>query len=577
MSTALKEKKKKENNENAIDKRVVDTFNYNVISKILLVFITLGPIFDIISFLFRNKFDSKISISTFIRPIIPLFVGIYIFFTASKKNKKRLAITAIIYLSYAICHLLVVRNLFTGCSDGTIVTEFQYICNFTFLIIDLIIYTYTFYFEGYILEKAGSKLNENENIHINEDIFQNENIESNNIETLKEKNSTEPNLFETNTEILNVNSKKYKRLIMKNIIASLSNAIVIMVAIYLFSIFISIITNTSSPTYIETNTGYKGWIESGNSLSAILVVSLFVILTSINFSKWREKNKKEKFIEIFKLITAISDFIYLATLLGTRTGLFGAFLSLICYIIVEMICSKNKKVFYAGLVFIIAGITAVSLFGSKTLKRRAEMKKSQFTIIDKSTGKIGNMTGDMLDFKNSILDGTMEDGFMSQAQKDATLDLYSYAQKHNIAGNNTRKQQLIYNIYLVKHQKSLLCVLFGNGFKTNYREMTMENELASLLLNFGVCGFILYALPFLYVLILAIENIVIEARKKESNLKNSIMYMLSLGLVITLSWFSGYVFFATSNMIVISMVVVLNLLEFQNGNWLNKKFKLFEK
>lgn len=519
MSTILKEKEKQEEKENAIQKNVVDTFNYSIISKILLVFITLGPIFDIISFLFRNKFDSKISISTFIRPIIPLCVGIYIFFTASKKNKKRLAITAIVYLVYAVCHLIVVRNLFTGCSDGTIITEFQYICNFTFLIIDLIIYTYTFYFEGIVLKKSNCKLIKNK----------------------------------------------------------ISNAIVVMVTIYLISIFISIIINTSSPTYIETHTGYKGWIESGNSLSAILVVSLFIILTSLDFSKWSDKVKKEKVFEIFKVITAIFDFIYLATLLGTRTGLFGAFLSLICYIFVEMVCSKNKKVFYAGLVFIIAGVTAVSLFGSKTLKRRAEMKKSQFTIIDKATGEVGNMTGDMLDFKNSILDGTMEDGFMNQAQKDATLDLYSYTKKHNIAGNNTRKQQLLYNIYLVKHQRSVLCILFGNGFKTNYREMTMENELASLLLNFGVCGFILYALPFLYVLILAIENIVICFRKKENNLNDSIMYMLSLGLVITLSWLSGYVFFATSNMIVISTVVVLNLLEFQYDNWLNKKFKLFEK
>ena len=110
MSTILKEKEKQEEKENAIQKNVVDTFNYSIISKILLVFITLGPIFDIISFLFRNKFDSKISISTFIRPIIPLCVGIYIFFTASKKNKKRLAITAIVYLVYAVCHLIVVRN-----------------------------------------------------------------------------------------------------------------------------------------------------------------------------------------------------------------------------------------------------------------------------------------------------------------------------------------------------------------------------------------------------------------------------------------------------------------------------------
>ena len=53
-----------------------DNLNYNAISKILLIFIILGPIFDIVSFLFRKNFESKISISTFIRPIIPICVAI---------------------------------------------------------------------------------------------------------------------------------------------------------------------------------------------------------------------------------------------------------------------------------------------------------------------------------------------------------------------------------------------------------------------------------------------------------------------------------------------------------------------
>ena len=498
--------------ENVSISTTADKFNYDIVSKILLLFIMLSPVFDIISFLFRNKFDSKISISTFIRPIIPVFVAIYIFFTANKKNKKIFISLATIYILYAIIHLIIAKKLFTGCSDGNIINETQYIFNFTFLVIDLIIYLYTFIYEGKIKGKA--KIN-----------------------------------------------------------SSISNSMLIMVAIYLITIFVSIITKTSSFTYIETKTGYKGWIESGNSLGAILVISLFIILPNINFSNWKNKSKKIKAIEITKVLIVVCDFAYLTTILGTRTGLIGAFLAVFCYIIVESIFNKNKKVIYCGIIFMIVGVTAISMFGSKTLKRRAQMKQSQFTIIDKSTGEIGNMTGDMLDIKNKIIDGTIEQGFMSEPQKQATLDLYKYAKKHNIAGNDTRRQQLIYNVFLVKHQKNLLYMLFGNGFKTNFREMVMENELASLILNFGILGFILYVAPLIIVLVIATKNIIcniinlikFENIAKARDKKKQIMYQFALALVLILSWLSGYVLFATSSMIVISSVVILNLINVEHS------------
>ena len=380
-------------------------------------------------------------------------MAIYIFFTANKKDKKILISIATIYILYAAIHLLIAKNLFTGCSDGTIINEIQYIFNFTFFIIDLIIYLYTFIYEGKIKGKADAKIND-------------------------------------------------------KISSSISNSILIMISIYLISIFISIITKTSSFTYIETKTGYKGWIESGNSLSAILVISLFIILPNIDFTNWKNKSKKIKAIEIMKVLVVICNFLYLTTTLGTRTGLIGAFLAFFCYFIVESFLIKIKKIIYYGIIFMIVGVTAISMFGSKTLKRRAQMKQSQFTIIDKSTGEVGNMTGDMLDIKNKIIDGTIEQGYMSEPQKQATLDLYNYAKKNNIAGNDTRRQQLIYNIFLVKHQKNLLYILFGNGFKTNFREMVMENELVSLILNFGILGFILYVVPLITVLIIATKNII---------------------------------------------------------------------
>lgn len=464
------------------------------IQDLLCIFVILNPIFDIISFIFRNHFETTVSISTFIRPILPIAVGIYIFIKENKREKVRLVLIGVLYVLYAIAHLMMTKSLLTGCSYGGIISEAQYICNFTFVIIDLIVYLYAF--------------------------------------KVRKSDSTD--------------TKKQKT----EGIKKLKKAITIMVAVYVSSIFIAILTKTSSHTYIETKTGYKGWIESGNSLSAILTMSLFVVL-----SEMKSKNMKWR---IFSIITAILTGVYLTTTIGTRVGLFGTFIATALFIFLEVIFSKSKKVLISGTIIFVVAILVVTLVGSKTIQRRKQMNEAKYTIIDESTGEVGNMTGDMLKIKNSILDGTLEDGYMSDAQKQSVLDLYDYAKKHNLAGNNTRKQQLMYNIYLVKNQGNFLSVMFGNGFKTNFREMVMENELASFALNFGIFGFLLYVGPFIFIL----GYCFIKSIKDIKNLNQSyIMYGCALALSIVLSYLSGYVFFASSSMLVIVALSILLLHE----------------
>jgi uncharacterized membrane protein YhaH (DUF805 family) len=147
---------------------------------------------------------------------------------------------------------------------------------------------------------------------------------------------------------------------------------------------------------------------------------------------------------------------------------------------------------------------------------------------------------------------------MSEAQKQSVLDLHEYTKSVKLAGNDTRTQQLMYNLYLMKNQGSFTGIVFGNGYNNNVREMRMENELASLFLNFGLCGFILYACPILAVLVYAI--IFGIKRRKEITL-SYVMNVAALMLAIGLSWLSGYVLFATSSMTVIVVIATLLLVE----------------
>lgn len=458
------------------------------LEDILCIYIVLCPILDISSFLFRNYFETNISVSTFLRPILPIIISIYIFIKANKKNKIILISIVGIYVIYGIIHLLVTNTFLTGCSYGGIKEELQYVINYSFLIVNLIIFYYAF----------------------------------------TNKKWRKENIIEENVE------KRTKKIRI---------AILIMSSIYILSILVAIITKTSSYTYMEEKIGYKGWIESGNSLSAILCISLFIIYPLV----------KDKKLRVFTIITIILIGIYLVTLIGTRTGLIGFFLVTSLFITVEVILSKNRAAiigFFALAVIIIA----VGLVGSNTLIRREQINNENYKIIDEKTGEVGHMTGDMLRIKNKILDGTLDKEYMSEAQKQAVLDLNEYANKVNLAGTDTRTQQLMYNIYLVKEQKSILGIIFGNGYESNFREMVMENELVSFLLNFGIIGFLIYVGPFIFILIFSCIKIIKALKKKEKLKSEYILACLALVLAFALSYLSGYIFFNSSLMIILSAI-----------------------
>ena len=99
-------------------------------------------------------------------------------------------------------------------------------------------------------------------------------------------------------------------------------------------------------------------------------------------------------------------------------------------------------------------------------------------------------------------------------------------------------------------------ILFGNGYKAQFRELVMEMEAVAILLNFGIIGFILYLGPFIFIL----GNIVyLTLKNREIIDKNIIMYITGLSLGLALSTLAGYVFFNQSSMIMMCVISVLVL------------------
>lgn len=459
-----------------IEKKKINT--KNLMENLLVIFLILCPIFDILSFIFRNIFNTSISPSTILRPIIPLIVFIDIFIKS--KHKLKIFIIAAIYGIYAILHLLLFNTANTGFSYSNVVHEMQYVMNYTFTIIILFIYIFAF-------------------------------------------------------------KDKEKEKLQKGVISAVS--------IYLASILLSIITKTSSATYMEEGTGIKGWFESGNSISAVLVLAIFVLLSN--------GNKSYKKIIIGEIIILG---IFLCLLIGTRVGLLGFIIALVSFIFAEIVekliknTKINKKIVVGGIFAIIVVLIIVTVIGSNTIERRKHLKEIEANIVDGSTNQEAHITGDLMEIKEKIDNNQIENTYMNEAQKKSILELYDIANKLEISNNDQRMQQLIYNALLVKNQANPLLIIFGNGYMNQYRELVLEMDIPAFLFNFGILGFLLYFGPFLAIVAYGVYFGIRKIKKIDAEY---IMYTLGLGLAFAISVFSGYVFFNMSTVTFIAVICAL--------------------
>lgn len=451
------------------------------LENILAFFVVICPLLDIASFIYRSKFETNYSISTFIRPIIPAIVFLYLFI--KKKNKIKVVIISCIFLVYALIHLCIYKNMIIGCSFGTVIHEAQYLVNYSFMILNLYIFREVY--------------NENNN-HI------------------------------------------------------LKKSIIISLGIYIVLMYLSILTNTSSTTYIE-GIGFKGWFESGNSISAIFVMSSFIILSFI----MNIHNKVYRFIT-FSILMLVG--IYLVTLIGTRVGLIGFILAVLCFVVAQLFekfikkITINKRNVIVLLLVLVLLITVITTAGSVTLKRRAHLQNMESTIIDESNGEISHLTGDLTSIRNKIVNDQLEDDFMTENQKQSILDLYNIAQKYNVKNTNTRAQQLIYHCMLIKNQKNIALIFFGNGYLINTNELVWEMEFPAILINFGIIGFTLFMIPF--VLNVIQGGILIFKKFKKIDTEFIMLFSAAI-LSFVLSTLSGYTFFNSSSMIIIIIANVL--------------------
>ena len=359
-------------------------------------------------------------------------------------------------------------------------------------------------------------------------------------------------IFEEASYVVNYTYNIYLLLILfyfykKGRLKDLNKYMFIMLIEYMAIIYFSIISKTSFTTYLE-GMGYRSYFLSGNSISTVLILLFSNLITRLNDDF---VSKQFEGLVMFILLG-----IYLIFLVGTRTGMLGFILVLLVYIIASIVIKfiKSKKINKKAIMWSIGIFGVIALLigsiGSETLNRRVHITKESNGIVDINTNSIGHTTGDTSAIVWQINHNELPEGYMSDAQKNAYLDMYEYANKHELDANNNRKQQLIYNYMLVKNQRSIIYKLFGNGRSVNYGEMILEMELPALLLNFGILGFILYVLPFIGLVIYSIKKTYIGHVDI-----SYVMNMFGIILAIGLSFMAGYVLFSSTCTLILSIML----------------------
>lgn len=487
------------------------------IENVLYIFIIISPILDVASFIFRNYFGTSLSISTILRPILPIIAITYIFF--KDKIKGRLLIGSVIYGLYAVLHLYIFYLTKTECAYGNIVRELQYVVNYTFMIMNLFLYLYIFIFR-------------------------------------KKK-------IDYSTELR---------------IEKMRKAILISFTLYIALMFAAILTGTSSHTYKEDAMGYKGWFESGNSVGAIMIIMLFTILPLLE-NKNSKMIRIWAFTDV--LFAGIYLTILLGTRVGLFGVVLVIFIYIICEILTRFRLNKklNKKIVSIGAAIFIVAMMVVVLVGSNLLSRRKLLKERENLIYDENLGTSSHVTGDILKMVQQIKSNEMEESYMSEPMQKALIDLYNFNNSHSVPYTNMRITQLVYHTALVIEQKSIYTVLFGNGFMTHYYELIFEMEVPAFLYNFGIYGFILYFIPFAIIAIYGLYAGVKNIRKLNVDTTMSILGVNFAIVVSFLSGYTFFNQSTVTIIIATSTITIYNIKklkgensEKENNIWDNKPY-----
>ena len=282
-------------------------------------------------------------------------------------------------------------------------------------------------------------------------------------------------------------------------------SLVITLCLYLILIFIPLALGVGFESYAITKEGTLGFYNSANEISAVIA-----ILTPILFIIFYESKNL-----IFKLFIT---FIYLVVILsvGTKTPLLALIISLFVvfiYILYKSFIDKKYHVVTTFTAIIVAlGLVLIIALPKTSFYKNIEVH----------------------------LDYLKVDNIFDIFKDERLVDHFIFSQRLTFL-NNKEKLYDEANTY----QK-----IFGLGYYDNGKELkSIEMDYFDVYYNQGVAGFIIFFVPYIYVLISVLQE------RKAFSFRQLMLY-LSLFLIIVLSLFTGHIITAPAVSGLVSFILL---------------------
>jgi hypothetical protein len=304
---------------------------------------------------------------------------------------------------------------------------------------------------------------------------------------------------------------------------------------------LAFITGTSYLSYDDPNKiGFNGWFYSANERGSTYAILLPILFAYI----FKDK----------KTIALILLGIFAMLILGTKVGYLGVILTLgsaFIYLLLRKFIFKDKNILY------IAGVLSALMIVALLTTTLPVYKNIKY-----QTDSVDEIIKDKEDMTQEEIDNAIEQD-----------DNYLIEDKEQNLVFSRREIYLEQNIKYFKEQ-AIMNKLFGSGSENKKLSgeliaRKVERDFFDVFFTFGIVGFIVYFVPFIYILV----NIAISVLKNIKKIITPSMWfnLTSIVIALAISFMSGHVLVSPSVSIFLVLIICETLKKSENSLFDEKK------
>ncbi|TNP15905.1 O-antigen ligase family protein [Bacillus tropicus] len=301
------------------------------------------------------------------------------------------------------------------------------------------------------------------------------------------------------------------------------------------SIIAAMATGTDFPSYPNSKIGSRGWFFAGNDLSSIFAIMFpIVVLYSVH--------KTTSFSKVYYWIPTVLA-MYASIMIGTKVGYGAIVITLgiaLFFLFIEYMTHRKKE--GKGFTYLVNTIVAAIVLGgllvltpqtpiAKNMSIHLQIYEYKKSVQDEKDRKEGKVVKEEEHKQGELTDSEMKS--LIYSDRDKFLKVYKQYYK----------------------EAPLSQKLFGMGYAGNYttKMKLVEMDFHDLFFAFGIVGFLMYLLPFLYFGIKIFIRLITNFKKlfsvKHMLLASTLVLSLGIGFM------SGHVL--TAPAVSIFFVVIL--------------------